>query len=119
MMTIRNNDLVTVNYIGAAERNTSLTINDDGVHIHAGCFRGGVKEFRAQVAASYQPYYAGKRSHGTTVQFDNCGGDKKRLAKYRVEYLALADFVEKLQRIWCKGKRSNGPKKKTRGGRKK
>lgn len=119
MMTIRNNDLVTVNYIGAAERNTSLTINDDGVHIHAGCFSGDVRALRAAIEKSYQPYYEGYRRNGTTVQFDNGGGDKKRLAKYKAEYLALADFIEKLQRIWCKGKRSNGPKKKTRGGRKK
>lgn len=107
----RLNATVTLNPIGANERDVVLDINSDGVTIHAGCFTGTVGELRLALERSYQHYYNGKRSDGETGQYEASGSDIKLLRQYKAEYRALCDFAEALQTIWTRKRVRNGPKK--------
>lgn len=108
----RMNSTITLQPIGASERDVTLELSSAGVEIQAGCFTGNPGDLRLQLEHAYQRFYNGKRVNGETGQYEACGSDIKLLRQYKAEYMALADFAEALQTIWTRKRNATKTKRK-------
>lgn len=88
--------------VGVRNRSVEFEFHNRSISISAGCFTGTVADFRKSISLTYQQYDFGKKRCGPSVRLNLCDFDVNKLARYRAEYMAVADFAEALEKIWCR-----------------